>query len=92
MRVVAPLASSPRAPPAQADWADGSALLLATQEWLTPNGRVIWHKGLAPDHVVSLPSDVTALVPEAERTMTPQQLRDSDDAQLLRGLEILSGG
>ena len=24
---------------------DGSALLLATEEWLTPAGRTIWHKG-----------------------------------------------
>ena len=36
---------------------DGSALLLATQEWLTPAGRVIWHKGIAPDVQVSLPAN-----------------------------------
>jgi carboxyl-terminal processing protease len=33
---------------------DGSALMLAIEEWLTPNGRVIWHQGITPDVVVSL--------------------------------------
>src|SRR5581483_8874525 len=34
---------------------DGSAMLLATSEWLTPKGRVIWHQGIQPDEKVSLP-------------------------------------
>jgi carboxyl-terminal processing protease len=33
---------------------DGSALLLATEEWLRPNGRAIWHKGITPNMEVSL--------------------------------------
>ena len=28
---------------------DGSAVLLATTQWLTPKGRQIWHKGITPD-------------------------------------------
>ena len=28
---------------------DGSALLLAVEEWLTPQGHTIWHRGIAPD-------------------------------------------
>lgn len=28
---------------------DGSALKLAIERWLTPEGRVIWHQGIAPD-------------------------------------------
>jgi carboxyl-terminal processing protease len=71
---------------------DGSALLLATQEWLTPNGRVIWHKGIAPDVQVALPLNVTPLTPEAERGMTVQQVQASGDAQLLRALSLLQGG
>src|SRR5262249_52496784 len=27
---------------------DGSAILLATSEWLTPDGRRIWHEGITP--------------------------------------------
>src|SRR5207253_4613867 len=34
---------------------DGSAVLLAVNEWLTPNGRQIWHKGISPDVEVALP-------------------------------------
>ncbi|MGA8178942.1 MAG: S41 family peptidase, partial [Desulfobacterales bacterium] len=26
---------------------DGSALLLAVREWLTPDGHTIWHKGIS---------------------------------------------
>jgi carboxyl-terminal processing protease len=71
--------------------ADGSALLLATEEWLTPKGRLIWHQGIAPDEVVTLPPDESPLLPEAESGMTPDQLQSSGDAQLLRALELLTG-
>ncbi len=70
---------------------DGSALLLATEEWLTPDGRTIWHKGITPDMVVSLPSTANILLPEAGRDMTPAQLQASDDKQLLRALSLLEG-
>jgi carboxyl-terminal processing protease len=70
---------------------DGSALLLATEEWLTPAGRVIWRKGIEPGVQVSLPSGAAPLVPDAERDMSAQALQDSQDAQLLQALEVLSG-
>jgi carboxyl-terminal processing protease len=70
---------------------DGSVLLLAVQEWLTPNGRVIWHQGLEPDVAVPLPSDAEPLVPRTERDPTAEQLRDSSDPQLLRALDLLAG-
>jgi len=69
---------------------DGSALLLATEEWLTPAGRVIWHKGIGPDVSVSLPADTAPLFPEVEQGMTPDQLRASGDGQLLRAIDLLS--
>lgn len=68
---------------------DGSALLLATQEWLTPNGRVIWHQGIVPDVVVALPRNATPLLPEAERGMTAAEVRGSRDGQLLKALDLL---
>jgi len=68
---------------------DGSVLLLAIQEWLTPDGRVIWHQGLAPDAIVVLPSGVDPLIPLTEHDLTAEQVRDSGDAQLLRALELL---
>src|SRR5690606_26167001 len=33
---------------------DGSAMLLATELWLTPEGRVIWREGIVPDETVEL--------------------------------------
>jgi carboxyl-terminal processing protease len=70
--------------------ADGSALLLATQEWLTPDGHVIWHKGLSPDLMVALPANVTPTFPEAEQEMTSAQLQARGDTQLLQALELLT--
>jgi carboxyl-terminal processing protease len=70
---------------------DGSALLLATEEWLTPSGRLIWHQGIAPDEVVPLPAGTAPLLPEAGAGITPEQLQSSGDAQLLRALELLKG-
>lgn len=68
---------------------DGSALLLAVEEWLTPTGQVIWHKGIKPDVAVSLPPQASALIPAAERTLPAAQLRHSTDAQMLRALKLL---
>jgi carboxyl-terminal processing protease len=68
---------------------DGSALLLATREWLTPGGHLIWHRGIVPDIVVSLPPGASPLFPAGERGMDPAALRSSGDAQLLRALELL---
>jgi carboxyl-terminal processing protease len=69
--------------------ADGSALSLATEEWLTPNGGSIWHHGISPDIQESLPANITPQVPEAEQGITATQLTASGDNQLLRALEIL---
>jgi carboxyl-terminal processing protease len=69
--------------------ADGSALLLATQEWLTPSGRVIWHKGIAPDIQVALQNNATPLTPSAAQKLTLEQVQESGDAQLVKALELL---
>jgi carboxyl-terminal processing protease len=69
--------------------ADGSALLLAIEEWLTPAGHVIWHKDISPDVVAALPEGVEPLFPEFERAMNTEQLLRSGDEQLLRALDLL---
>ncbi len=69
---------------------DGSALLLAIAEWLTPDGRVIWHKGITPDVEVPLPAEVDPLYPAKIKDMTMAQIRTSEDKQLLRALELLN--
>jgi carboxyl-terminal processing protease len=69
--------------------ADGSAVLLATQEWLTPKGRVIWHKGIAPDQTVGLQQGQEPLTPEEEQGLSAAQLQTSGDTQLLQALLLL---
>lgn len=66
---------------------DGSALLLAVEEWLTPDGQSYWHKGVTPQLQVALPDAVNPLVPAMERGMSAAALESSGDAQLLRALE-----
>lgn len=69
---------------------DGSALLLAIKEWLTPDGHVIWHRGIEPDVVVALPEDASALLPQEQEGLTAAELRASNDTQLLRALELVT--
>ena len=76
--------------------ADGSALRIGVERWLTRNGRPIWHEGLDPDVKVELPTAATPdplvpLVPYLLRDMTVEQLAASGDAQLLKALELLKG-
>jgi carboxyl-terminal processing protease len=68
---------------------DGSALLVATEEWLSPKGRVIWHQGVAPDIEVTLASDIGLLFPSGEKDLTADQLNASQDAQLLAAIKEL---
>jgi carboxyl-terminal processing protease len=68
---------------------DGSALLLAVEEWLTPSGRSFWHKGLVPDIPVRLPTDANPLFPSGERELDAAQLQRSDDRQLLAALRVV---
>jgi len=69
---------------------DGSALMLAIREWLTPDGKTIWHQGISPDVVVPLAPEVTPLFPALEKSMTASAIRESRDSQFLRALEIIS--
>jgi carboxyl-terminal processing protease len=71
---------------------DGSALMLAIEEWLTPDGHVIWHRGITPDFVVPLPPEVTPLLPVTERELTAEKLKESGDVQLLRAVDLLLQG
>jgi carboxyl-terminal processing protease len=71
---------------------DGSALLLAVNEWLTPAGRSFWHKGIEPEIELPLSPDTDPLFPIAERGMTPQELQQTSDRQLLKALEMVTQG
>ena len=68
---------------------DGSALLLATRQWLTPNGRELWHKGIEPDIVIELPAGVDVVTPTRAGEMTDNELMAVPDTQLFKALELL---
>jgi carboxyl-terminal processing protease len=69
---------------------DGSALLLAVEEWLTPNKHSFWHKGIDPDIRITLPFEATILRPTTERELTAAEVRASGDTQLLRAIAWLA--
>jgi carboxyl-terminal processing protease len=69
---------------------DNSALRVGTVEWLTPDGRRIWHEGITPDVVVERASDVAAVVPDAVGKMTATQVAALTDPQLARGLSLVT--
>ena len=69
---------------------DGSALLLAVEEWLTPAGHIIWHKGITPDAVISLPAGANPVFPESDKYRPGIQWREIPDKQLVQAIEILN--
>jgi carboxyl-terminal processing protease len=69
---------------------DGSALRIGTVEWLTPDGRRIWHEGIAPDAPVTLPEGAVPLTPDDVRELTPEQAGSVEDTQLGEALEVVT--
>ncbi|HLX38991.1 MAG TPA: S41 family peptidase [Ktedonobacteraceae bacterium] len=71
--------------------ADGSAILLGTQEWLTPSGKFIRGNGIDPNIVVPLNKNAVILTPNDENTanMTEQQILNSGDNQLNAAIHYL---
>lgn len=68
---------------------NGSALLLGTSQWLTPEGRLIRKQGIEPDVLVELPAGANPLSPDEVRQLSAAELRQSEDEQLLKALELL---
>ncbi len=73
----------------QFNLSDGSAVLLAISEWLTPKERQIWHKGISPDIEVSLPQEASIVMPESETKLTTESLAHSKDMPLLKAIEVM---
>lgn len=69
---------------------DGSAILLATEKWLTPNNQLIWHQGVEPDQEVKLEYNVSLLQPLGERELSADEIQASEDQQVLKAIELLS--
>jgi carboxyl-terminal processing protease len=73
------------------DLSDGSAILLGTSEWLTPNGQFIRDKGIQPNIEVNLNSNVSPLTPsdESQGNLNLQQILSSKDTQLVGAIRYL---
>ncbi len=72
------------------DLSDGSALRIGTVEWLTPEGRRIWHQGIAPNVPIALAEGVVPLTPDDVRALTAAAAESVADAQLARALEVVA--
>jgi carboxyl-terminal processing protease len=68
---------------------DGAGLMLGTSQWLTANGRLIRKQGIDPDVVVELPMGTDFLQPREVQDLTVAGLLESEDAQVLKALELL---
>jgi carboxyl-terminal processing protease len=68
---------------------DGSAILLGVEEWVTPNGHVIWKNGITPNKIVAEPPNVEPLLPEEMHSMSIADYQRRNDAQLTAALQIL---
>ena len=73
------------------DLSDGSAILLGTSEWLTPNGQFIRDKGIQPNIEVNLNASISPLTPsvESQGNFTLQQILHSGDTQLVGAIKYL---
>jgi carboxyl-terminal processing protease len=72
------------------DLSDGSAILLGTSQWLTPDGRLIRKQGIEPDITVDLSVGADLLAPMELDELTVAELLASEDKQLLEALEELN--
>jgi carboxyl-terminal processing protease len=75
----------------QFNLSDGSAILLGTQEWLTPDAQFIRNKGITPNLEVPLSDNVPPLTPTVENAsnMSEQQILHSNDTQLIAAIKYL---
>ena len=70
---------------------DGSVIRLAVERWLTPDGELIFGKGITPTDPVALgPSDVP-IEPSDLQGLPADQLDTISDTQLLRALQLAGG-
>jgi carboxyl-terminal processing protease len=67
---------------------DGSAILLAVAEWLTPNGDFIRGSGIEPDVEVELGEDHEPRTPDETEGLSKEEIF-AEDAQLERAFEVL---
>ena len=68
---------------------DGSGIMLGTSQWLTADGRLIRKQGIEPDVTVELSIGADIITPMDVEALTVTELLESEDAQVLKALELL---
>jgi carboxyl-terminal processing protease len=68
---------------------DGSAVRIAVERWLTPDGDLIFGKGIAPTVEVALPTTASPLEPDQLAAIPSDQVQTMEDSQMLKGIQIL---
>jgi carboxyl-terminal processing protease len=71
---------------------DGSAIRLAIERWLTPEGELIFDRGITPAIEVIHGPEERALEPDEVEALGPEAIPTMEDAQMRRALELLAGG
>ena len=69
--------------------ADGSAVTIGIERWLTPKGHAIWREGLTPDETAALAQGVTFLVPDDFAALGSGGIAGTSDTQLQAALRSL---
>ena len=69
---------------------DGSAVRVGIERWLTPDGELIFDRGITPDEVVELEPNGAVLEPSDLAELSAEAFAASSDLQLLRAVELLS--
>ncbi len=69
--------------------ADGSAVRIAVERWLTPDGELIFEQGIAPTIELPMPDDGRALDPQEVAALEPGAIPTMEDVQLRRAIELL---
>jgi carboxyl-terminal processing protease len=72
------------------DLPDGSSLRLAVERWLTPDGVLIFGKGISPEVAIEMGADDVPVEPDALEGLPPDQVAALKDPQLLKALELLA--
>jgi len=70
---------------------DGSVVRLGVERWLTPNGDLIFGKGITPTVEVTLGPNDVPIEPGDLSALGPDQLSSLTDTQLLKAIELLGG-
>ena len=70
---------------------DGSAVRLAVERWLTPDGELIFEQGISPTQEVELSPTDRPVEPDELRDLAPSDVPTLPDPQLLRAIELLGG-